>query len=397
MLEKKLSVCNRLHDEFINIAPLHLTLSFVKTVLILVLVLTAFMASAQSVPSAIPAPGSQKNYTLLLKDGSVVSGRIVRRDSSNIVVRQRNGRLTYVDLELFDRVIDTPTANPLLPVAAVADAPVEDTNEVGNYLILFKDGSQVRGRIVRRDSTTLVIRKRNGEMTYADPALLETVVDPRRTTVENAFAPFMTLNQTAYTVDPGHLYYRNVWGIYNEFNYGISRNWSIGASVLPLAWFLSDAWFVQSVSFQTKVSVPIGPLFRLGVSAAYQPSRTYEFYKLDDAWNLQAVASVGDAQRSVTIGYGRSSGGNNKRNRQPYFTLSALLKLTPGLSFITDNTLYTNQYQYFSGTASLFSAALRIDRPRHAFDLGVLGQTYAGGSRNPQFIPYLAYNLRIGR
>ena len=231
-----------------------------KTVLVFVLLLGSVVASAQTVSPAIPAAGSQKSYTLLLKDGSVVSGRIVRRDSTTLVVRQRNGRLTYVDLELFDRVIDTPVPNALQPVTVAADAPVDDSNGLGNYVIVFKDGTQVRGRIVRRDSTTLVIRKRNGELTYADPALLDTVVDPNQPVAENPFAPFMTLNQTAYTADPGHLYYRNVLLFYNEFTYGISPNWSIGASVVPFSLKLSDTRYVErNVEFATKVSVPLGP------------------------------------------------------------------------------------------------------------------------------------------
>ena len=135
--------------------------------------------------------------------------------------------------------------------------------------------------------------------------------------------------------------------------------------------------------------------------ATYQPAGTYEYYKTNQAWNLQAVASLGDGQRNVTVGYGRSSQ-QDKRYRQPYFTLSALLKLSPQVSFITDNTLFTNQNQYYVGVASLFSAAIRFDQPRHTFDLGVVGATYAvtyfsSDNRNPQFFPYLAYNLRIGQ
>lgn len=372
-----------------------------KTVLFWLLMLSTFSASAQISPSALPPAGGPKNYTLLLKDGAVVSGQIVRRDSINLVVRQKNGQLTYVDLELFDRVITTTGDDPQQPTGVAGNAPVDDTNALKNYLILFKDGTQVRGRIVKRDSTTLVIRMRNGEFTYADPTLLASVQDLNQLSPTNPFAPFMTLNQTAYTADPGHLYYRNVLLLYNEFNYGISRNWSVGASVVPRAWFLSDV-YVPSVSFSTKVSFPLGNLARIGVMAAYQPSRTYDLYKVNEVWNLQAMASLGDTQRSVTVGYGRSSSDNDKRNRQPFFSISAMLKLSPAVSFITDNILYTNQNQYYSDVANLFSVAVRFDRPRHTFDLGMMGETYAftffnGGGRNPQFFPYLAYNLRIGQ
>ncbi len=373
-----------------------------KTVLLFVFLLSSWVASAQINPTTIPPADGQKTYMLLLKDGSVVSGRIVRRDSSNLVVRQRNGRLTYVDLELFDRVITTPLPDSQ-PINTITAAPLTDTNGTENNLILFKDGSRVRGRIVRRDSTMLVIRKRGGELTYADPALLETVINPRLLTVNNPFAPFMTLNQTAYTVEPGRLYYRNVWLVYNEFNLGLTRNWSIGASVVPINWLITDSWYAQrSVGLSSKLSFPLGDLARIGASVEYQPSGTYEFFKVNALWNIRALASLGDSQRNVTIGYGRASSGNNKLYRQPYFTVSALLKLTPQLSFITDNTLYTNQNRYISDVASVFSAAFRFDRPRHAFDLGILGQTYnvsffQGNGRNPQFFPYLAYNLRIGQ
>lgn len=243
---------------------------------------------------------------------------------------------------------------------------------------------------------------RNGELTYADPLLVAAVQDLNQLSPENPFAPFLTLNQTAYTADPGHLYYRNVLLFYNELTYGISRNWSFSAAVVPFSLQLSDARAIeQSVNFSTKVSFPLGPLARIGVMATYQPAGYHEYYQTYQVWNLRAIASLGDSQRNVTIGYGRSSQ-DDKRYRQPYFTFSALLKLSPTLSFITDNTLLTNQNLTYSTVASLFSAAIRFDRPRHAFDLGVVGATYSAsyfvyGSHNPQFFPYLAYNLRIGQ
>lgn len=367
-----------------------------KTVLILVLLFVSQRVVAQSNLSAIPPVGTPKVYTLLLKDGSVVSGQLIKRDSISLVVKKRNGRLTYVDLELFDRVIEDGAA-PSASQATLPDsptfAPLPAANDAKNYLILFKDGTQVKGHIVRRDSTTLVIQKRNGQLTYADPLLVQAVQDPAQVVPENSFAPFMTLNQTAHTADPGHLYYRNILLFYNELDYGISRNWSIGASVVPAAWFLSDL-YVPSVSFSTKVSFPLGNLARFGVSGGYQPSRTYETFKQNEVWNLQALLSLGDSQRNITIGYGRSSSGNTPLNRQPYFTVSAMQRLSPGVTFITDNTLFTNQNWFFTGTAGLFSAAIRFERPRHTFDLGALGQTYIQG-KNPQFFPYLAYNLRI--
>lgn len=124
-----------------------------KTVLILVFLLNAVWVGAQPNPAAIPPAGGQKIYTLLLKDGAVVSGQIVRRDSINLVVRQKNGQLTYVDLELFDRVLTTPTDTPFQPAAVTGNAPVDDSNTLKNYLILFKDGTQVRGRIASRSGT----------------------------------------------------------------------------------------------------------------------------------------------------------------------------------------------------------------------------------------------------
>lgn len=375
-----------------------------KTVLIVVLLVSTFAALAQPNRSTIPEASSTKMYTLLLKDGSIVSGRIVRRDSTNLVVRQRNGRLTYVDLELFDRIIADPSDRPAPAANAVNTAPLIATDGPDNYLIVFKDGSQVLGRVVSWDSTTLVIRKRNGQLTYADPALVETIQNPSPPGPENPFAPFMTLNPTAYSVDAGRLYYRNVLLFYNEFTYGITPYWSIGTSLVPVMWFFEGNG-PGAITFQSKVSFPIGSVVRIGGNVVYQPSRNYELLKPNATWDLQAMASLGDSQRNITIGYGRSST-NIKEARQPYFTVSALLKLSSGVSFITDNTLYTNQNRFYTGTGSLFSAAVRFDRPRHTFDLGVMGQTYVPSyfdryfgfsNQKPQFYPYLAYTVRFGR
>lgn len=378
-----------------------------------------------------PEDTHRKHSYLVMRDGSVVRGQILRQDSSLITVRVRGGDLSFIEA---DQVLGISANRPAMTMSVdgSSNAPVLYT------VFVFKDGTQVEGKYVRRDSTMITVRKRNGQLTYFEPELLARV-DTIRTGTEssafpaytdraftNRFSPWLLTGQTAYNAEKGRFYYRNTLGLLNEFDYGITRHWSVGASfVLPIPYLILDDYYAfrgflptQSQLF-SKLSLPIGEQFRLGVQATYKDNTGVSWFKRG-MLTFQALASVGTSQRNVTVGYGLISRGNLNSNwygppyyyprfdtptpEQSFLTLGIMQKLSPTLTLLSDNRANLGEYNwlyYDAAERASVSFALRFDRRRHAFDLGVYGLLYRDNYKweghQVRILPYLGYNLIIGR
>ena len=328
----------------------------------------------------------------------------------------------------------TASLLPCLTVAQIPNTAPVDTIRARNYAIYLNDGLALYGRIIRRDSSNYTVRLRNGLITYVPLDLLKNlgagrpksaetrpnltapvaVLDTTRKGVyANRFGPYLLFNQTAFNPDAGRMYYRNQYGIINQLDFGLTKFWSIGATVSPLTWFLTEQGIIQSFVLQSKLTFPVGPWLRLGAGGFYRPAytRRTEFfrYNVAAAWQVEALASFGDSQRNITFAYGRSFGKSYGSTRPAYLRVGAVMKLAPKLSFVSDNVISGND-EFGNDAGSQFSGIFRFDRRRHSFDVGVLGlvrEEYRysnfpgpGGSypyreRKLYPLPYVGYNLLI--
>lgn len=399
----------------------------VKTVLLL-LILCPFVLRAQTFRIS-PDDVQRKQSYLLLRDGSVIRGRVMRQDSTLITVRKRGGDLSFVEADQLVRILAERPELPPNVTEVYGPSPYS--------VFVLKDGSQVEGKFVRRDSTMITVRKRNGQLTYFEPELLlrtdsvrvELLTDTSRT-FANRFSPWLLTGLTAYNPEKGRFYYRNTWLLLNEFNYGITRFWSVGASfIAPVPYLIyADAytgwgqyWNTTSRLF-TRVSLPIGRKLRLGANASYRANQRYTYQGERGVWTLQALATIGSGQRNVTIGYGIAVPKAQrlyyvpqspfssampqysyvKIPNQMFLSIGLMQKVSPNLTFISDNRINIgSQYSYYDDEQLRVSAALRLDRRRHAFDLGVLSFIYENGhlsdNKRLRVYPYVGYNLLIGR
>lgn len=393
-----------------------------KTVLLLLLLSPAGLW-AQSI-QITPQDLQNRHAYLLLRDGSVVRGQIVRQDSSLITVRKRNGDLTFVEAEQVIRVAATPIA------------PLKDPSYT---IFVLKDSARIEGTYVGRDQSVITIRKRNGQLTYFEPELLARVDTVRWQTewsgrlatgsyFPNRFSPWLLTGQTAYVPEKGRFYFRNTALLLNEFDYGITRHWSVGTNfivVVPYVVLAGDALFQydvrNTVRFFSKFSVPLGRYVRLGTNVTYKPKNTNDVYN-QGIWTFQALASLGTTQQNVTVGYGLVDRGSQRMYQywastyptpfvtvgvpnQSFLTLGIMQKVSPFLTLISDNQVNLGQ-RYYSYNDDNYerarmSFALRIDRRRHAFDLGIYSFIYRKDhlwdGKRVRVFPYLSYNLILGK
>ena len=270
-----------------------------------------------------------------------------------------------------------------------------------SYIITLKDGTQLRGEIVRQDSIEAIIRTRDlGEVRVDAGQIVRTEQRGAETpegTFPNIFPQTMRLAPTAFSAEKGRGYYRNYLLYFNQFEYGISDNWSVGTS-----FFLLRPWGLFSLN--TKFTLPVSNRVRLGLNAQYVVLQNGGFLRGNNAGYegvgyIQGLATLGDRQNNSTVGLGWSlSNGSVSRNVVGSFGL--VRKISPKLSFITENfILFGDGSISFS---SLLSAGVRFDRRKHAFDLAAyvpIVSYRAGGIRETSavFIPFGSYYLRLGK
>jgi hypothetical protein len=390
-----------------------------KTVLLFLLLIPTILW-AQLV-KITPQDVDRKQSYLLLRDGSVVRGRILRQDSTLISVRKRGGELSFIEA---DQVVHISASRPTAVPSDLPANPVSGSSTVPYTVFRLRDGSQVEGKYIRHDSTMITVRKRNGQLTYFEPELLVRVdtvrasadpaelleINPR--TFPNRFSPWLLTGQTAYNPEKGRLYYRNTFLLLNELYYGLTHNLSIGIQINPFFATLNpvnrarETVLGATVRFSGKLTFPIGEQVRLGVNASYQPRQKGYYFSVTPQWTLQSLISFGNSQRNATLGYGlRIYPDYVYASRVSFISAGVMHKISRNLTFISDNTFYLNPY--LGGTSTELSVALRFDRHRHAFDLGALAVVqpyytyYRGYPSDPAtrsyFSPYIAYNLLIGR
>ncbi len=280
------------------------------------------------------------------------------------------------------------------------------------YTVLLKDGTSLRGEVVRQDSVEAVVRTRNlGEVRVPADQIIKIelrpeIIDgppvsaeqqPPADTYINQFPQTMRLASTALQAEKRKLYFRNYVLYISQFEYGISDNWSVSASFFTLR---PSAAF----SVSTKFSLPVSNRVRVGASVQYAGVQSGGILSggnqlFEGITYVQGLVTTGDRQNNVTYGAGWTIS-NGEVSRNFVATFGLVRKVSPKLSFITENfALLGSGVNRSVDFAGLLSAGIRFDRRRHAFDLAayvplVFARNDAVGFT---LIPFGSYHLRISK
>ena len=260
------------------------------------------------------------------------------------------------------------------------------------YTIVLKDGTELRGEILRQDSTEAVIRTKNlGEVRLrSDQIVRIEQVDAREPggTYVNLFPQTMRMAPTAFSAEKGRAYFRNYFVYFSQFEYGVTDNWSVGTTFYS---FLPTNLF----SLNTKITLPVSNRLRLGINAQYMAVRFDG--PPEGIGYVQGIVTTGDRQNNTTYGLGATVS-NGEVSSNLIGTFGLVRKVSPKLTFISENFVL-----FGGGTrvsfAGVLSGGIRFDRRRHAFDLAAYIPIIIGSNLNSPvlLLPYGSYHLRIGR
>ncbi|MCY7357157.1 MAG: hypothetical protein LH609_06740 [Rudanella sp.] len=375
-----------------------------KSVLLCLLLSIPIAAFSQS--SINPIDSSRTTFTIFLKDGGEYVGRIIARDAIKVVVRRKGGGLSY-----------------LAPSDITRIEPYQGrirTQGRGQQQITLTDGTVYRGQIEKQDSTMVLLRRRGGQSILSpkeiakiepivgvknkeQPASVVTMPVSSTGSEDNQF-PWLLYNQTAIPLKAGQLTYRNIGILYNELSYGFFGFITLRASITPS---YSGSDFYNSTIYTRpsvggKVSIPIGKNVHIGGDLSFRWSERPQFggYFPDPRSlrerNLSGFITFGITRSNLTLGYSDLRLVSSMIRRQS-ISIGFVAPIGRRLSLISDNRILVGQNSYNNDYFSQMSGVLRLNRPRHAFDLGMLMAIRDEDKLRLYPLPYVAFNMRLSR
>ena len=313
---------------------------------------------------------------------------------------------------------------PIAVFSQTSTTPIDSSRTT--FTISLKDGGQYVGRIVGRDSIKVVVRRKGGGLSYLapsditriepyqgrtrtreykQPAVVEQPTEqPVATkTGDNNQFPWLLGNQTALPLKAGQLTYRNIWVLYNEVSYGLLGFITLRASVTPS---FSGQTFYNSTLYTRpsvggKLSIPLGNV-HIGGDLSYRWTERSRFYFYDRGnfnqreRTLSGLITFGSTKSNLTLGYTNQKIENRPSDRNSV-DIGFVAPIGRRLSLISDNRILIGKNSYDYDRFSQISGVLRLNRARHAFDLGVLIAIRDEDKLRFYPLPYVAYTMRLSR
>lgn len=204
------------------------------------------------------------------------------------------------------------------------------------------DGNIFVGHIVTEDSLTLVIKTETlGDLKIplnnikSRTELKEVKKVGKEFWLPNPQSTRYFWAPNGYGLEPGTSYYQNIWILYNQFTFGLSSNFSVGAGMLPLFLFsggITPVWIAPKISIplvKNKINVGAGAL----VGTVLGASGTFGL--------LYGTTTFGSRDQNMSLGlaYGFADG---EWMKIPIINASFMLRTGPKGYIISENYIITS-------------------------------------------------------
>lgn len=269
-----------------------------------------------------------------------------------------------------------------------APASAQDTE---TYRIETLDGNIFIGELISETDDQVTIRTKSaGDITISRENIKQmTRVDVSRMRNdeywhENPQSTRYLFAPNALGIKQGEGYYQNTWILFNNVNYGITNNFSIGAGMIPVFLFGVSAtpfWIMPKLSIpvaSSKLHFSAGAL--IGGVLGEDGGSGGLFY---------GTGTVGDADKNLSLGLGYAYGGG-EISSTPVVNISGMYRTGKSIYLVSEN--------YFApgtGSNGLASFGVRWAPENFAIDFALLRpleelETLVG-------IPWLGLTIPFGR
>lgn len=262
----------------------------------------------------------------------------------------------------------------------------EDSNY---YLVYTTNGSKFKGQILERDDEKLILLSEDiGKITIntKDIKLLKEVesklaFNNQSLETKNFWGP------TAFGAKKKHSYYQNIAGLFNELNYSLANNFSIGLGAVPILLGYQPSWpiwIMPKYSFPSKkenIHFAIGGIAGQIIGSEKDPNLALAF----------GLMTLGNRKRNFTLGlaYGKYDGSIKKI---PITNLSGNFHVIGPFSIVTEN------YILFNSDNELYSYSLvgaKFAWQRIGLDCGIVVPRNTGNPIAP--FPFIGIAVPLGK
>ena len=232
------------------------------------------------------------------------------------------------------------------------------------YFITTKDGNTISGTLHEKNEKQISITTKNfGTVAVQRDSIKQLQVLPP-TSYKNGKFFFPNPNATRYFLSPsaiplkkGEGYFQNTYVLFNSINYGITDNISLGAGIDVITPFVKDIGG-PFMLLTLKAGFKVAEKFHIAGTTIFihAPYLGEADYKNESTFLMEdASFTYGSADYNITLGASYGLNGGELMNG-PSFTLSAMARVTPRFSFVTENWMFPvthYQYSYLTSTDSV--------------------------------------------
>lgn len=263
-------------------------------------------------------------------------------------------------------------------------------NQPDFYKVVTVQKQTFVGELISEDDESITLRTESLSQVTIERVNIESIEKISADRIKNGEYWFENPQSTRYFFSPnaiglrkGKGYYQNTWVLFNNVNYGISDNLSIGGGLVPLFLFgagESPIWFLP------KVSVPVvAEKFHLGGGAMIGGIVGTDTEALGI---LYGVGTFGNRDRNLSVSLGYGYAGSDISNT-PVVNISGLIRTGRKFYLLTENYFVPSVDE-----SGIISAGFRWAPESFALDIGLFRPLTDAG--NLIGIPWLGVTIPFG-
>ncbi len=263
-------------------------------------------------------------------------------------------------------------------------------NQSDFYKIVTVQNQTFVGELISEDDESITLRTESLSRVTIERANIESIEKISADRIRNGGYWFENPQSTRYFFSPnaiglrkGRGYYQNTWVLFNNVNYGISDNLSIGGGLVPLFLFgtgETPVWFLP------KVSVPVvAEKFHLGGGAMIGGIVGADTEALGI---LYGVGTFGNRDRNLSVSLGYGYVGSDISNT-PVVNISGLIRTGREFYLLTENYFVPGVDE-----SGIISAGFRWAPESFALDIGLFRPLIDAGDLIG--IPWLGVTIPFG-
>ncbi|MEN8137519.1 MAG: hypothetical protein ABFR62_03725 [Bacteroidota bacterium] len=254
-----------------------------------------------------------------------------------------------------------------------AQTETDTIKGIRKNIITMNDGEEYVGRIISRDSSKVVVKTDNAEiiLSHMDIKSIEDYEYYGKFKFPNLHDTRYFFAPTAIPIKKGNGYYQNMEVLLNFFNYGITKNISIGGGFEFISLVNGNPiiFFTPKVGFRLTEKIHAGGGVFFGTMITEEGSFTLPY----------AVTTFGSSESNFSVGGGIGLTGGTSGD--PAIMFSGTHRVSNYIALLTENYLITGENGIYIGIHGI-----RIIARKNAFDIGIGFVTEAGTP-----IPFIGY------